>query len=385
MNDTVGLSPTADDRRRGREPAARRRTESPARRRPEPARPRTEPPPWLLLVHQIPPKPDALRARVGRRLQRLGAVPIKNSVYVLPNREESREDAQWLRAEIVEAGGEALVCEAAFVDGLTDGDVAALFREARAADWLAIAAEARAVAKELAARSRGPSPEAAETAGEARTRAERELARLDRRAAAVEDLDFFRAPEREEAKMAIEEARRAIRRPATGGEQAGTDRAATEPDRPLGGTWTTRRNPRVDRVSSAWLIRRFVDRAARFRFVDPAAPRRRGELRFDMADADFGHEGDRCTFETLVRRFAPRDPALRQVAEIVHDVDLKDGKFGREEAPGVARLVDGIAATAADDAERLARGAEVFETLYAAFGGAAPGPARTGASRRRAR
>jgi hypothetical protein len=104
-----------------------------------------------------------------------------------------------------------------------------------------------------------------------------------------------------------------------------------------------------------------------------------------MADADFGHEGDRCTFETLVRRFAPRDPALRQVAEIVHDVDLKDGKFGREEAPGVARLVDGIAATAADDAERLARGAEVFETLYAAFGGAAPGAARARASRRRTR
>ena len=185
--------------------------------------------------------------------------------------------------------------------------------------------------------------------------------------------------------MAIEEARHGLRRLAAGGEEAGTDRVDTEPERPRGGTWTTRRNPRVDRLSSAWLIRRFVDPAARFRFVDPSSARRRGELRFDMADADFGHEGDRCTFETLVRRFVPRDAALRQIAEIVHDVDLKDGKFGREEAPGVARLVDGIAATAADDAERLARGAEVFEALYAAFGGAASGPTRTGASRRRAR
>jgi hypothetical protein len=342
------------------------------------------PPPWLLLVHQIPPKPDALRARVSRRLQRLGAVAIKNSVYVLPNVEESREDAGWLRAEIVEAGGEALVCEAAFVDGLTDEEVKALFRAARAADWLAIAGEARSVAAGLAASPRGR-PRKGVEAAEARARAERGLVRLARRAAAVEDLDFFRAPEREEATMAIEEARAALRRGAAGTEATPGENAAAAADRPRGRTWTTRRNPRVDRMSSAWLIRRFVDPEARFRFVDPADPRRRGELRFDMADADFGHEGDRCTFETLVSRFARRDAALRQVAEIVHDVDLKDAKFGREEAAGVARLVDGIAGTAANDAERLERGAAVFEALYAAFGGPAPPGALGTSSRRRRR
>jgi hypothetical protein len=338
------------------------------------------PVPWLLLVHQVPPKPDALRARVSRRLQRLGAVPIKNSVYVLPNVEESREDAGWLRAEIVEAGGEALVCEAAFVDGLTDEEVKALFRAARAADWLAIAAAARSLAAEIAAGARASGK--GDGAGEARARAGRGVARLARRAAAVEDLDFFGAHEREEATMAIEEARAALRRSA-GGEGAAGESAAAATDRPRGRTWTTRRNPRVDRMSSAWLIRRFVDPQARFRFVDPADPRRRGELRFDMAEADFGHEGDRCTFETLVRRFAPRDAALRQVAEIVHDVDLKDGKFGREEAPGLARLVDGIAATAGEDRERLERGAAVFEALYAAFGGAGPAGQRVAAGRRR--
>ena len=307
---------------------------------------------------------------------------IKNSVYVLPNREESREDAQWLCGEIAAEGGEALVCEAAFVEGLSDGDVKELFRTARAADWLEVAAEARAIEGELAKERFRSGEDRRGRAGETRAHAGRELARLVRRTAAVQALDFFGAHEREEATMAIEEAREALRRLAAGPDTPAAGRASPvgEGERPRGRTWTTRRNPRVDRMSSAWLIRRFVDPLARFRFVDPATHRhRKGELRFDMAQAEFGHEGDRCTFETLVGRFVPRDPALRQVAEIVHDVDLKDAKFGREEAAGVSRLVDGIAASAAGDAERLERGAAVFEALYAAFGGS--GPAARGRSR----
>jgi hypothetical protein len=126
----------------------------------------------------------------------------------------------------------------------------------------------------------------------------------------------------------------------------------------------------ADRIASAWLIRRFVDPAARFKFVAEKDYRPKpGELRFDMFEAEFTHEGDRCTFEVLRDRFAPGDAALGEIAEIVHDIDLKDGKFGRAEAAGVQRMIAGICAGTDDDDERNRRGGEVFETLYRSFKG----------------
>jgi hypothetical protein len=133
----------------------------------------------------------------------------------------------------------------------------------------------------------------------------------------------------------------------------------------------TRTGIKVDRMASAWLIRKFIDPKATFKFVpakgyQPAG----GELRFDMFEAEFTHEGDLCTFEVLVRRFGLDDPGLRHLAEIVHDIDLKDAKYGRDEAAGIGQLVAGIAAAHAGDEERLARGAALFDDLHAGFGGA---------------
>ena len=135
-----------------------------------------------------------------------------------------------------------------------------------------------------------------------------------------------------------------------------------------GRTWVTRTGVHVDRIASAWLIRRFIDPEARFKFV-PAkgyAPDT-GELRFDMFEAEFTHEGDRCTFEALLSRTGLSDPALSAIGEIVHDIDLKDEKFGREEAAGIRTLVAGICAPDRDDAERIARGSAVFDDLYESF------------------
>src|SRR5262250_55026 len=106
---------------------------------------------WLLLIHQIPPKPDYLRVKIWRRLQRIGAVAIKNSVYVLPRSDQAAEHFHWILREIEASGGEASVCEAAFVTGLSDGRIEALFRAAREADYAAVAAEA----EELLRRSPG--------------------------------------------------------------------------------------------------------------------------------------------------------------------------------------------------------------------------------------
>ncbi|HEU4564162.1 MAG TPA: chromate resistance protein ChrB domain-containing protein, partial [Gemmatimonadaceae bacterium] len=296
--------------------------------------------PWLLLIHQIPPKPDYFRVKVGRRLQRIGAVAIKSSVYVLPAAPQSVEDFQWLRREIVDGGGEASVCRAEFVDGLTDGEIERLFHEARARDFAAIAVEARATLEALP-RGRALTPEQ-------RAAAEDALSKLRKRHAAAARIDFFGAPNRGDATEALDAIEARLRPPAEEPE-AGARTAGR--DWPRGRTWVTREGIFVDRIASAWLIRRFIDPAARFRFVTPQGHRpQAGELRFDMFQAEYTHEGDRCTFETLLRRFDLADPALAEIAQVVHDIDLKDGKFGREDAAGIERVLAGIAASSPDDA-----------------------------------
>jgi len=310
----------------------------------------TGPPRWLLLIHQIPPRPAYLRVKVGRRLQALGAVAIKNSVYALPRGEQAMEDFQWVRREIVSGGGEATVCDALFVEGHTDADVVALFTKARDADYAALAAEARALAR-AAQRRRG--------ADEARP----SLLRLRKRLAEVIAIDFFGAPGREavEGLLAVIEARVRNPPPATPGK-------ALSAAGYRGRVWVTRRGVQVDRIASAWLIRRFIDAKARFKFVAGGGYRPRPkEARFDMFQAEFTHDGDLCTFEVLLRRFGIDDPALRAVAEIVHDIDLKDAKFGRPEAAGLARLLTGIALMNAGDPARLAHGGAAFDALYESF------------------
>jgi hypothetical protein len=240
--------------------------------------------PWLLLIHQLPPKPDYLRVKIRRRLQKLGAAALKNSVYVLANTDDALEDFTWLAREIEADGGGAMVCSAAFIEGITDEEIEAMLRS--------------------------------------------------------EDPDRDRDS-----------------RAATGTDQV-------EPGR----TWVTRTGVKVDRISSAWLIRRFIDPAARFKFVpprgyEPAA----GELRFDMFEAEYAHEGDWCTFQTLLARFGLRESALHAIGEIVHDIDCKDERFGRAETAGIASLIRGIAQSTGDDLARIERGTAILDDLYAAF------------------
>jgi hypothetical protein len=317
--------------------------------------PEASEPRWLLLIHQIPPKPSYLRAKVGRRLQALGAVAVKNSVYVLPRSDQALEDFQWVRREVVAEKGDASVCEARFVEGLSDAAVEGLFNVAREADYEALAREARRL-QQATARSGKRSRAAARGAAAA-------LVRLRKRLAEVVAVDFFGAPGREgvEGLLAGLEAALHPRPETRQGVRAGA--AAIR-----GGTWVTRTGVHVDRIASAWLIRRFIDPKATFRFV--RGPEHRpgpGEVRFDMFEAEFTHEGERCTFEVLLRRFAVDDAALGQIAEIVHDIDLKDGRFARPEAAGVGSLVAGIAMRHKADEARLAEGAAAFESLYEYF------------------
>jgi hypothetical protein len=306
---------------------------------------------WLLLIHQIPPTPNYLRIKIGRRLQKVGATAIKSSVYALPNADEALEDFQWIAREIVEGGGEASVVEARFVEGLSDEQIEALFQTVREADYRGVVEEAQRLRSETKAR-KGAKPAAIGA----------DLARLRKRLAEIVAIDFFGAGGREAAEGLLAGLEASME--TTTGTTTGTKVQETVKAR----TWVTRKGIKVDRIASAWLIQHFIDKEARFKFVPGQGYQpKSGELRFDMFEAEYTHEGDRCTFEVLLARFGITDPALQQVAEVVHDIDLKDGKFGRPEATGLDRLIAGLTASAADDEARLAQGAPFFANLYEYF------------------
>ena len=280
---------------------------------------------WLLLIHQLPPKPDYFRVKIWRRLQALGAIAIKNSVYALPFSDQATEDFQWLRKEITAGGGDASVCRATFVDGLSDAQIEALFRSVSDAAYTEITRAAEQPA------------------------AGADSARLERRLREIAALDHFGAGERKTAEAAVAKLKT---NHVTRGRQA---------KRVRGQTWVTRPDVYVDRIASAWLIKRFIDPKARFVFGDA----REGAVSFDMFEGDYTHEGDRCTFEVLLQRFGlEQDTALRAIAEMVHDIDCKDRKFGRDETAGFASLIDGIVKRNGRDAARVERGADLLNDLY---------------------
>jgi hypothetical protein len=286
---------------------------------------------WLLLIHQLPPKPDYVRVKIRRRLQGIGAVALKRTVYALPSSDQSREDFEWLTREIADLGGEATICEGSFLEPGTDDRLIAAQQAERSREYGKIAASAQ--------------------------RESGDVDRLKRRLALVTGVDHFEAQGRADAEAAI----MALEQRKAGAEQAQSPKGGMQ-----GRTWVTRVGVHVDRISSAWLIRRFVDPDARFRFVAPKGYRpEAGELRFDMFEGEFTHDGDRCTFETLCRHFELRDRALSVIAEMVHDIDCKDDKFGREETAGFRLVIDGIVRAHDADEIRLERGAAVLDDLYA--------------------
>ncbi len=300
-----------------------------------PSRPR-----WLVLMYQLPPQPAYLRTKLWRRLQALGAVSVRSSAYALPLGDEAQEDFHWLVQEIVKGGGEAAVCEARLVDGMSDADVETLFNAARDDAYAEIADEARAMLE-----------------GEQPTQAA--VARLRRRFTQVEAIDFFAAGRREGTERLIVR----LEATASGSTEAG-ERDGREDL--TGRVWVTREHVFVDRVACAWVVKRFVDPDARFKFVPAQGYRpQSGELRFDMFEGEISHEGDRCSMEVLMTRAGlDGDAALTAIAEIVHDIDLKDGKFAREETAGISHLLTGVCAPGRPDNQRIARSTAIFNDLY---------------------
>ena len=304
---------------------------------------------WLCLLFLLPTKRAHARVQAWRRLQRAGAVLLKNSAYVLPASAETREDLEWIKQEIVSSGGQAMMLVARAPDAATEDEIVAAFRAARSRDFEELTADAGKLMRLARQRSAG-------SAGRELTQRLRRLReRFEERAA----IDFGKAPGRDELAALLERLDHLTGRRRT---MAPSRTTAVNPADYRGKVWVTRPQPGVDRMSSAWLIRRFVDAKARFVFALPAATP--DAIPFDTFEAEFGHHGTSCTFETFCDRFAIGDRAVRHIGRIVHDLDLKDTKYNETETATIGRLVEGLRRAQRDDDALLQSGIDMFEALY---------------------
>ena len=317
---------------------------------------------WLVLIVRLPPHPSSLRVRAWRKLKALGAVALKNSVYLLPSTPEHYEQCQWLSQEAQRSGGEATLLQVERIENLPSDEVVRLFRTARDQDYRRLGERYRRLLRVLDRRGPGRSP----------ARQEEELARLAKELDRLRQIDFFDAPGSQEVERLREavEGRLRLAAPSTATGREGAPLAAFR-----GRRWVTRPRPHVDRVASAWLIKRFLDPEAEFLFATPEEfPE--DAIPFDAVGAEFGHQGDDCTFETLLTRGGLRDRRLSHLAEIVHEADLRDDKFHRQEARGIDLVIRGLLLALKDDHEALAHGLTLFDGLYEALGDRKPAPRR---------
>src|SRR5262245_5906164 len=306
--------------------------------------------PLLLLLVGVPPTPSSLRVRVWRRLRALGAVPLKRSAYLLPDTPERYEDFQWLAQEIQREGGEATLIRVQQIENVSPAEVLSLLHEPRDQDYRKLAGRYRKLLEALEKKSAAKS-----------ARVQDELARLRKDHQRVRDVDFFEAPGGAEVRRLEETIAMRTRRPETARRE---EPPTLDLSRLRGRQWVTRPRPHIDRIASAWLIKRFIDSDAEFSFAPPTEfPK--DAIPFDAPGVELSHQGEDCTFETLVKRARLRDRRLARLAEVVHEADLRDGKYPHEEARGIDVAVRALLAASSDDHQVLAQGMALFEGLYA--------------------
>jgi hypothetical protein len=312
---------------------------------------------WLLFVHQLPPTSSNLRVQTWRRLQQFGAIPVKQAVYVLPDTPNTREDFEWLIAQVKAAGGDAEVFIGGPAHTWSDDALVDEFRRSRQEAYGALAQDIEHALNRVDGKKRRGSERAPPV--------NRLLEGFRQRLAALERIDFFGSAGRDRAAQLVNEFGKRVsaqsRRPAS------TPPPPTTIENYQGRLWVTRPRPGVDRMSSAWLIRRFIDPQAQFGFAPDQESAPEGSVPFDMFGVEFTHHGDNCTFETLCSVFGIRDAAVTRLAAIVHDLDLKDARFGAAEVGTVGAMIDGLQLGDADDDALLAQGMTLFESLYRSF------------------
>lgn len=308
---------------------------------------------WLTLLTTLPPTPTRHRVGVWRKLQRMGAVRLRGSAWILPETTETTELFQWLVQEIEGFHGEATLLHVDRIGNMTEQQVTALFHKARAVEYQGAVRGCREILSQLDRHRTSHRGSVALL----RSRLDGVKRELDR----IQSIDYLEAPPGLRARALWETTAKRLR--AVEARPHGPAGRHRVPRPPRGSTWVTRPRPHIDRIASAWLIRRFYDADAKFAFVDAADAARKG-IPFDVLGADFGHHGDDCTFETLIKRFGIKDRLAKVIAEIVHEADLHDGKFTRGESTGIDLAIKGLAEATQDDQGLLERGMAIFDGLY---------------------
>src|SRR6202795_497527 len=304
---------------------------------------------WLFFLFNLPGNRASERVKVWRRLKKFGAIQLKTSAYLPPDEPVHYERFQWLGKEIVDVGGEATLARVAELDGLPYAALVSLFNDARSKDYGEVSATLTLTIKDQKARKANPETFA------------NQLQKLKARFQEIQAIDYFQCSRGEDVQRLIQKAD-ALESPA----KTFAAGKRLPPADYRGKVWLTRTRPEIDRVGSAWLIRKFIDPKAKFVFGgEPAAHAE--AIPYDMLDVEFSHHGDHCTFETLIERFGIRDRAVQRLAELLHDADLEDDKFHRVEGFGVERVFKGWAKKGLTDQEILSKGFECFEGLYAEF------------------
>ena len=296
---------------------------------------------WLLLLLRLPATHSAERVAIWRKLKKSGAIQIQTSTYLLPDQPARYETFQWLTQEIRSAGGDATLIRAREIEGLSNEKLIGLFNAARAKEYERLMETLSALERHRAKRT-------------GRTFVDR-IDRVRKQFREIRQTDFFNSPRAQQVQVFLRKMERTKESDAV---------LARVPHRDYRGkTWLTRPRPEIDRVGSAWLIRKFIDPKAKFTFA-ARVPANHRAISFDMLDADFSHQGDHCTFETLLKRFRIRDKVVGKIGEMIHDADLNDGKFERNECIGIDRVLKGWAREGLPDREILRRGFQCFDALY---------------------
>lgn len=312
---------------------------------------------WLLLMYSLPLKASKERMSLWRKFRQLGAVALKNSVYILPSAERTYENFQWLTQEIQSMRGEAAMVKTRGIENLEDEEIIGLFNTARDGDYREIITACEALLKKFA-RGKEKVPVEEDVLN-------KELTQIGKRLKTVTEIDFFNALLGRGANKLFLQCTEALK----ARKHRLQPRVLTTLKKEdfQNKQWLTRKRPHVDRLASAWFIRRFIDPHAEFLFQKVAGQMPGGAVPFDMLGAELSHQGDDCTMETFMKRFAIKDPTAWEIARIVHDADLKDGKYGKEEAKGLNLLLKGLTDMHEDDKSLLEEGIRLFECLYKAI------------------
>lgn len=305
---------------------------------------------WIALAYSLPAKsPSTQRVSLWRRLRRLGAVAPVGGVYLLPAHPECVEAFQWLAQEICQGDGEAFACITEQFHGMSEQQLVEFFNSNRDKGYAEITAQLGALEATLGTATLQETLSCKEA-----------LHKLRHHYTEIVRIDFFHAPLRTQVEAQLTRLEQAL----SPEEQSVSNKPLRTTSDYIGKKWVTRPRPHVDRLACAWLIRRYIDPQATIRYANEPAS---NEVAFDMSTGEFGHHGNLCTFEMMLHTFQLAEPALQKLAEIVHEIDLRDGRTIHPETDGIDTILEGWLLTDTTDPELERQGIALFEGLYASF------------------